>query len=195
MSFLTVPNGTGTSQIFTWTNLELVLTLCQVGLTALIGLTAPLHPRFSRYKNQAIEGINTLEQPVFDFGSIRVGVVESGERGFEELEDAISSHYPLSGPVRRVKVALGHPESIKNQLDMELGAMVGPNAVVFVEYDEDVERERDIITFHPFDPAQTLKLTELRRWVQSRTQDRGHAIIVASTLLWTVVSMTIAVWF
>lgn len=195
MSFLIAPDGTTNCQFASWFNLELTLTFLQIGLTALIGLVGPLHPRFSLYRSRAAEGIDTLEKPVFNFGSIQVGVLETGENGFEQLEDAISSHYPLSGSVHRIKVALGHPESIENQLDMELGAMVGPNAVVFVEYVDEVDRERDVITFHPFDPAQTLKLTELRRWVQSQARDKSYRLILIGTLLWTAVSMTIAVWY
>ncbi|WP_254535358.1 hypothetical protein [Halomarina litorea] len=194
MSFLIAHNSTVVSQCISWLCWEAILRGLQIGLTAVIGLVAPLYPRFSRYRRQATDGIDTLEEIVFKSGSVRVGVIETGEDGFKELVEAVDSYYPLSGEVQRIKVAVGHPKSIENQLNMELGAMVGPNAIVFAEYKDSVEREHDIITFHPFDPAQTLKLTELRRWVQSRTRDKGNAIVVAATLLWTVVSMTVVIW-
>ena len=169
---------------------SLLLRAVQIVLTASIALIPPFYPKFSRYRRHAQTGLEKLEEVVFHFGSIRVGLIEEGETGFDELLDAIESHYPLSGDVQRIRVALGDPKAIETQLDMELGSMLGPNAVVFAEYKDGVDRDHDIITFHPFDPAQTLKLTELRRWIQSQTRDRSQLYIIITTLLWTVISIS-----
>lgn len=122
-------------------------------------------------------------------GDLRKGTLQDHEQGFDELVTAIDNHYPLSGDVKRINVLIGEPDSLRSELDIDFGSMVGPNAVLYVDYTSDVGRDKDIITFHPFDPAQTLKLTELRRWVQTTTTERSHYATMIVAVLWTGVSI------
>lgn len=163
--------------------------IVQILLTSVVALIPPLYPRLSLYKRRAEKGLETLEQPILVMGDIRKGTLEDKDDGFEELTEAIHNQYPLSGEIKRLNVLLGNAESLQSELDVKFGAMVGPNAVVYVDYVDEVDRDIDILTFHPFDPAQTLKLTELRRWVRNTTTERSHYATMIAALAWTVVSI------
>lgn len=161
----------------------------QVLLTASIALIPPLYPRLSQFHKRTQKGLDTLEQPILVIEDITKGTLGENDEGFEEIVTAIENHYPLSGEVKRLNVLRGEPESLRSELEIELGSMVGPNAILYVDYSNEVDQDMDIVTFHPFDPAQTLKLTELRRWVRTTTTERSHYATMVAVLIWTLVSI------
>lgn len=183
------PNTTATASATESSTGFPVFSLLQILLAASVALVPPLYPRLSRYKRRSEKGIERLEQPILVMGDIIKGTLEDDDPGFTEVVTAIENHYPLSGEVKRLNVLRGEPDSLRSELDIEFGSMVGPNAVLYVDYKTEADRDMDIITFHPFDPAQTLKLTELRRWVRTTTTERSHYATMVVAVLWTAISV------
>lgn len=165
------------------------LSITQILLTATVALIPPLYPQISLFKQRSEKGLATLEQPILVMGDITKGTLEENDEGFEEIVTAISNHYPISGEVKRLNVLRGDADSLESELNTDFGAMVGPNAVVYAEYVEDVDQDMEVVTFHPFDPAQTLKLIEIRRWIRTTTTERSHYATMVTAFSWTGVSL------
>lgn len=170
-----------------------VLQIIQILLAAIIALIPILYPRISLYRRQASVGLSKLENPVYAMGDITMAVLERGEPGFSAINRAITNHYPLSGEVNRIRVALGTSDKLESKLDLDLGPMLGKNSVVYVEYSNTTERKYDIVTFHPFDPLQTLKLTELRQWIRNTAVSRSHYATMITAIIWTVISILLVI--
>jgi len=75
--------------------------------------------------------------------------------------------------------------------DMPQGSKIpiGPNAAIFVDYEEGGILNPELITYYPESPSLTLSLHELEIWVNEAIRRKSHYVVVVLTLIWTTSSL------
>lgn len=186
-------------------NLDLLLQVCQVIGAAIVAVIPPFYPKISWYKSRATEAGDRLGDrrdikvdPLHPDSPLLISWVDEVEQGFDQLIEAIESHRTWNGDAKRIGFAMVKGEDstvLKSFMDWpESGDMAAPNAVLYLEYiQEDGERIRDPLVFHPFDPDQTMQHNELVQWIQRRTEQRSHWWTAGLAVSWSALAIASAV--
>jgi len=134
------------------------------------------------------------------FQGLEIGYVRKNDNGFSILLDAISQNRAVEkckvtaigmifGPTRLI-------ESIKFNDSMPTGSKVpiGPNAALFVDYDNGAIPQRELIVYYPESPSLTLSLHELELWVSEAIRRKSHYLTAVMAVLWGTISIVLRIF-
>jgi hypothetical protein len=127
--------------------------------------------------------------------NLETGYLQRGDPGFDILLDAISNNRSLNrSGVNAIGMMYGDVEileSFQKNSDMPQGSKVpiGPNAAIFVDYEDGGILNPELITYYPESPSLTLSLHELEIWVNEAIRRKSHYVVVVLTVIWTTSSL------
>jgi hypothetical protein len=70
---------------------------------------------------------------------------------------------------------------------------IGPNAALFVDYDNGAIPQRELIVYYPESPSLTLSLHELELWVSEAIRRKSHYLTAVMAILWGSISIILRI--
>ncbi|MDB2271052.1 hypothetical protein PM032_08445 [Halorubrum ezzemoulense] len=147
------------------------------------------------FSDMDIDNFDEVDVELVGEVDLETGYLERGDPGFSILLDAISSNRTLDkSGVAAIGMMYGDVEileSFQKNSDMPQGSKlpIGPNAAIFVDYEEGGILNPELITYYPESPSLTLSLHELEIWVNESIRRKSHYVVVVLTLIWTTSSL------
>jgi len=134
------------------------------------------------------------------FQGLEIGYVRKNDNGFSILLDAISQNRTIEkSKVTAIGMIFGPTSligSLKFNDSMPTGSKVpiGPNAALFVDYDDGAIPQRELIVYYPESPSLTLSLHELELWVSEAIRRKSHYLTAVMAILWGFIPIILRIF-
>lgn len=160
-------------------------------IVSLAVVSAPiLYPRYSLFTRRAQAGVEQLREVREEHDDVRVGYIEQGETGFNELVESAGVAFGYSGNAERLCMAVGQPKDLGEFTGFGMEYGIGDNGVLYIEENPS---GKELLRWSPWSPTSTLNLEKLSRGIELRARERSHTITMTLAVLWATLSIVTAI--
>lgn len=149
-----------------------------------------LYPRYFLFTRRAEQGVERLQKIRTQEGNVEVAYIGREEKGFKEISEVAELVFGFDKKAKRISLAIGHPRDLGEftGLGMEYG--IGDNGVLYAER---LQGGPELLRWEPWSPTTALELEKLHRGIRLRTRERSHLLTVGLAVLWTTLSIVLAI--
>jgi hypothetical protein len=170
--------------------LNTVLRISTVLVSLAVVSTPIIYPKYSLYVRRAKVGLNKLNEVRVEQDDVRHSYIEQGQKGFDELSEAIELIFGSVGDMERICFTVGEPPELGDFTGLGMENGFSDNGVL---YADTKNGDRELLRWEPWSPRTTLEMEKLQRGIVLRARERSHFVTIALAVLWATLSIVIVV--